>query len=101
MAIQTDVKVTKPLVATGVFQTQTDANCTFRTRIKAIYVVKAASAGSVVVRDGAGGPVLLEVPTSANAGIPVVWTFPGQGIIASNGLHGTLTNVASATIVYG
>jgi len=102
MAMQTDVKVTKPLAATGVFKTQSDADCTFRTRVKGIYVKNGASAGSVVVADGQGGNVLFTIQTSPTADtgdfyIPV----PDQGILAENGLYGTLTNTASITIFYG
>ena len=102
MAMQTDVKSTKPLAATGVFKTQSDANCTFRTRIKAIYAVCGASAGSVVITDGNGGSTLLtlETPTVANAG-SVYFLVPDQGILAENGLYGTVTNTASITIFYG
>ena len=42
MAMQTDVKSTKPLTATGVFKTQSDADVAFRTRIKGIYVKNGA-----------------------------------------------------------
>ena len=102
MAMQTDVKVTKPLAATGMFKTQTDADVTFRTRVKGIYVKNGASAGSVVVADGQGGDVLftLQTSTAADTGdfyIPV----PDQGVLAENGLHGTLTNTASITVFYG
>jgi hypothetical protein len=102
MAMQTDVKVTKPLTATGVLKTQSDADCAFRTRVKGIYIQNGASAGSVVIADGQGGNVLFTIntPTAANAGdlyIPV----PDQGILAENGLYGTVTNTASITIFYG
>lgn len=102
MAMQTDVKVTKPLAATGVFKTQSDADCTFRTRVKGIYVKNGTLAGSVVVAEGQGGPVLftLDTSTAADTGdfyIPV----PDQGVLAQNGLHGTLTNTASITLFYG
>ena len=102
MAMQSDVKVTKPLAATGVFKTQADADCAFRARVKGIYVQNGVNAGSVVVSDGQGGNVLftLNTPTAANSGdlyIPV----PDQGILAENGLYGTVTNAASITIFYG
>ncbi len=102
MAMQTDVKSTKPLAATGVFKTQSDANCAFRTRIKGIYAVCGTSAGTVVITDGSGGNVLLTVdtPTVANAG-SIYFLVPDQGILAENGLYGTLTNTASITIFYG
>jgi hypothetical protein len=100
--MQTDVKSTKPLAATGVFKTQTDADCSFRTRIKAIYAVCGASAGSVVITDGNGGNTLLTVntPAVADAG-SVYFLVPDQGILAENGLYGTVTNTASTVIFYG
>ena len=102
MAMQTDVKSTKPLAATGVFKTQTDANCAFRTRIKAIYAVCGTSAGSVVITDGQSGATLLTLntPAVADAG-SVYFLVPDQGILAENGLYGTVTNTASTVIFYG
>ena len=102
MAMQTDVKSTKPLESTGVFKTQTDANVSFRTRIKGIYAVCGASAGSVVITDGQSGSTLLTLttPTATNAG-SIYMLVPDQGILAENGLYGTVTNTASITIFYG
>ena len=102
MAMQTDVKSTKPLASTGVFKTQSNANCAFRTRIKGIYAVCGASAGSVVITDGQSGDVLLTVntPAVADAG-SIYFLVPDQGILAENGLYGTVTNTASTVIFYG
>lgn len=102
MAMQTDVKSTKPLDATGVFKTQSNADCAFRTRIKGIYAVCGTSAGSVVITDGQSGNVLLTLntPTVANAG-SVYMLVPDQGLLAENGLYGTVTNTASVTLFYG
>lgn len=102
MAMQGDVNSTKPLAATGVFKTQADADCTARTRIKGVYAVCGASAGSVVITDGNGGATLLTVntPTAANAG-SVYFLLPDQGILAENGLYATVTNTASTVIFYG
>jgi hypothetical protein len=102
MAMQTDVKSTKPLTTTGVFKTQADDDTAFRTRIKTIYSVCGASTGSVEISDGQGGPVLLTLntPTVANAG-SVYFLVPDQGILAENGLYGTVTNTASTVIFYG
>lgn len=101
MAMQTDVKATKPLTATGVFKTQSDADCDFRTRIKGIYMVCGATAGSVALSDGATGSTLLTVnsPTASNAG-SVYMILPGEGILAENGLYGAVTNAASVTLFY-
>jgi hypothetical protein len=102
MAVQTDVKSTKPLASTGVFKTQSNADCTFRTRIKGVYAVCGTDAGSVVITDGNGGNTLLTVntPTVANAG-SVYFLVPDQGILAENGLYATVTNTASTVIFYG
>ena len=102
MAMQTDVKSTQPLTSTGVFKTQSNADCAFRTRIKGIYAVCGASAGSVVISDGQSGSTLLTLttPTAANAG-SIYMLVPDQGILAENGLYGTVTNAASITIFYG
>ena len=102
MAMQTDVKSTQPLTSTGVFKTQANDNCGFRTRVKGIYAVCGASAGSVVITDGDGGNTLLTLntPTAANAG-SIYMLVPDQGILAENGLYGTVTNTASITVFYG
>ena len=102
MTMQTDVKSTQPLTSTGVFKTQSNADCAFRTRIKGIYCVNGASAGSVVITDGQGGNTLLTLntPTAANAGSTYM-LVPDQGILAENGLYGTVTNTASITLFYG
>lgn len=102
MAMQTDVKSTQPLAATGVFKTQSNADCGFRTRIKGIYAVCGTSAGSIVITDGNGGNTLLTIntPAVADAG-SVYFLVPDQGVLAENGLYGTVTNTASTVIFYG
>lgn len=102
MAMQTDVKSTKPLVENGPFKTQSDNDIGFRTRIKGIYASCGTSAGSVVITDGDGGSTLftMATPTAASAGTVYI-IMPDQGILAENGLYGTVTNTASITIFYG
>jgi hypothetical protein len=102
MAMQTDVKSTKPLTSTGVFKTQTDANCSFRTRVKGIYAVCGTNAGSVILSNGSGGAILLTIntPTVASAG-SVYMLVPDQGLLAESGLYGTVDNTASVTLFYG
>jgi hypothetical protein len=102
MAMQYDVKAAKPLTATGQVQDQADNNLS-RVRIKAIYGVSGASAGSVVFRDGgATGPILmtLNTPTAANSG--TFWLpLPGEGILVQIDLHVTIADVASVLVIYG
>lgn len=102
MAMQTDVKATKPLTSTGVFKTQSNADCGFRTRIKGLYCTNGSSAGSVVISDGQGGATLLTINTPAAANADgVYFLIPDQGILAENGLYGTVTNTASIVLFYG
>lgn len=101
MAMQTDVKATKSLTATGVFKTQANADIGFRTRIKGIYYTNGATAGSIVITDGQGGATLLSLDTPAAANADGLYMLvPDQGILAENGLYGTLTNVASVVLFY-
>lgn len=101
MAMQFDVKVTKPLTSTGAFKDQGN-NSVGRARIKAMYAVTGLNAGSVVITDGQSGDTLvtLNTPTAANAGA-VHMLLPGEGILAQTGLYGTVDNVASIMIFYG
>ena len=101
MAMQYDVKASKPLTTTGAFLDQNNSNLT-RTRIKALYSVCGASAGSVVISDGSAGETLLtlNVPTAANAGYVYI-ILPGEGILSTNGAYGTNVNVASTVLFYG
>ena len=98
MAMQTDVKATAPLTSTGPFVTTTGANVTFRTRIKAIYAVCGATAGSVVFSSGTETLFTLNTPAS---GPPIYLLLPGEGILAENGVSGAVTNAASAVVFYG
>jgi len=100
--MQTDVKSTQPLTATGVFKDQPNNDITYRTRIKGIYATCGASAGSVTITNGNGGATLLTLntPTAANAG-SIYMLVPDQGILAENGLYGTVVNTASITVFYG
>lgn len=97
--MQTDVKATAPLTTTGPFSTGA-ANITFRTRIKAIYALCGASAGSVVITSGAETLFTMNTPAAANTG-DVYIILPGQGILAENGLSGTVTNATSVVVFYG
>ena len=101
MAMQTDVKATAPLTATGSFLDQ-GTNALARVRIKGIYAVCGASAGSVVIANGNGGSTLLTLntPTAANAG-SIYMALPGEGILAESAVYGTVTNTTSTVLFYG
>ena len=101
--MQYDVLATKPLTSTGNFKDQGNYDIN-RTRIKTVYAINGASAGSVVIREGgASGNIVLTVETAASgtAGYTII-PLPGEGILVKTGtMHGTVTNTTSITLIYG
>ena len=99
--MQTDVLVSVPLTATGQFTDQASATIG-RARIKAVYMIPSATAGSVVFKNGgASGTTIMTLNTVASATQPTYVLFPGEGVLFSTNVHGTVTNVGSITIFYG
>ena len=99
--MQYDVLATQPLTSTGNFLDQ-NGFAIGRARIKSIYAVNGGSAGSVVIRNGATGKTLITVNTAASstAGYTII-PIPGEGILADDALHGTVTATTSITLIYG
>ena len=101
MSMQTDVLASVPLTNTGQFTNQAPT-ALGRTRVKAVYIVPASSAGSVIFKNGgSGGTVVMTLNTVASATQPTYLIFPGEGVLFSTNVHGTVTNVGSVTIFYG
>jgi len=101
MSMQTDVLASVPLTATGQFTNQTPTALA-RTRVKAVYMVPTGTAGSVVFKDGgASGTTVMTLNTVASATQPTYLIFPGEGVLFSTNVHGTVANVGSVTIFYG
>ena len=104
MSMQTDVQASAPLTSTGQVTNNAASPANLgRLRIKSLYVIPGASAGSVVFRDGgSGGAILLTLntPAVANAGAYSV-IIPGEGILAETNLHGTVTTTTSVVVFYG
>ena len=99
--MQYDVLATQPLTSTGNFLDQNGFPIG-RARIKSIYAINGANAGSVVIRNGATGKILLTLNTAASAAAGfTVWPTPGEGILADDALHGTITNTTSIVLIYG
>jgi len=100
--MQYDVLATKPLALTGAFLDQNN-NAIQRARIKSIYIVNGETAGSLVIREGgSGGKILITVNTAASASAGfTIWPIQGEGILCESALHGTVSNIASATLIYG
>ena len=96
-----DVLASVPLTGTGQFTNQTPV-ALGRTRVKAVYMIPSGTAGSVIFKDGgSGGTVVMTLNTVASATQPTDLLFAGEGILFSSNVHGTVTNVTSATIFYG
>ena len=102
MGMQTDVKATKPLTSSGDFEDQNN-NTVGPCRVKGIYTINAAAAGSVVLRDGASdGPVLWDLATPTQASLGALYIeLPGEGIRAETSLYGVVTGTTSVVVVYG
>ena len=101
MAMQTDVLASQALTSTGQFTDQASANIG-RARVKAVYMVPSGTAGSVVFKNGgSGGTAVMTLNTVASATQPTYLILPGEGVLFSTNVHGTVTNVGSVTIFYG
>ena len=99
--MQTDVLVSVPITSSGQFTDQTPTALT-RCRVKALYIIPSATAGSLVLRDGgSGGAVKATFNTVASASQPTFILFPGEGLVFQTAVYGAVTNLGSAIIFYG
>lgn len=72
-----------------------------RNRVKGLYLVAGANAGSIVLKDGgSSGTVRLDIATPAGADDIYVF-IPGDGILFETNVYAALTNVTSVTVFYG
>lgn len=101
MSMQTDVKASIPLTATGQVQGVGAADLG-RVRVKGLYAVGTAVAGSVALRNsvGAGGTVFWTMDTPAVIGATYI-PLPDEGILFEAGVHATIANVTTFTLFYG
>jgi len=101
MAMQTDVQASVPITGDGLFTDQA-ANNLGRTRVKSIYIVPGASAGSIVFKDGgASGTTVMTINTVASATQPTYMLMPAQGVLFTTNVYADVTNIGSVTIFYG
>lgn len=100
--MQTDVLASAVLTADGVMNDQA-GNAIGRCRVKGIYIVPAAGAGSVTLKDGStsGGSNRITVNTIANSTSTNWVLMPGEGILFRTGIYADVTDVASVMVVYG
>ena len=101
MGMQTDVQASQVLTADGQFTNQASATIG-RARIKAVYIVPSATAGSIVFKDGGtSGTTVLTLNTVASATQPTYLILPGEGVLFSTNLYADVTSIGSVTIFYG
>lgn len=100
MSMQTDVLASAPITGDGQFKDQATNNIG-RCRVKAIYIVPTAVAGSLVLKDGgASGATKATINTVASATQPTYLLMPGEGLLFQTNVYGDITDVGSATIFY-
>ena len=75
----------------------------YRVRVKTVYGLAGASAGSVKFYNGtdATGTLLLEIDTPAGTANTFLLPIPGEGILFTTGVYVDVTNITGVTIVYG
>ena len=99
--MQTDVLASIPITTSGQFTDQGTTNRA-RCRVKAIYIVPSATAGSLILRDGGSSSTIkITVNTVASASQPTYMLMPGEGLVFQTAVYGTVSNLGSATIIYG
>lgn len=99
--MQTDILASVPLSASGQFTNQAAANIG-RCRVKAVLIIPSGTAGTLVLKDGgSGGTTVATFNTPASATQPMHILLPGEGLLFSTAVYGTLTSVGFATVFYG
>jgi hypothetical protein len=101
MGMQTDVLASGVRTTDGQLQDQA-TNDLGRVRVKAIYIVPAAGAGSVVFKDGgASGTTKLTVNTLASSTAPNYLLLPGEGLLFQTNVYVDVTDIGSVMVFYG
>jgi hypothetical protein len=75
----------------------------YRVRVKAIYGVSGASAGSVKFYNGTdtSGTLLIDIDTPVGTGNNFYMMIPGEGVLFETGVYVDVTNITGVTIYYG
>jgi hypothetical protein len=101
MGMQTDILASQVRTTTGQFLAQNGGNIG-RARVKAIYIIPKAAAGSIVLRDGgATGPIKSTVNTLLNSTSPTYLLMAGEGLLFNSDIHVTVTDIESVMVFYG
>lgn len=100
MAMQTDVLASGVRTTDGQLQDQAGNNLG-RVRVKAIYIIPAAGAGSVVFKDGgASGSTRITINTLASSTAPDYILLPGEGLLFLTDVYVDVSTIASVMVFY-
>ena len=100
MAQQTDVLASQPATADGQLLDQSGGNLV-RCRVKSVLIIGAATAGSVVFKDGgASGTTIMTINTIASAANPQYMLLPGEGLLFRTDVYVDVTSIGSVTVFY-
>ena len=101
MTMQTDILASAIRTDDGVVNNQA-GDALGRVRIKAVYIVPAAGAGSVVFKDGgASGTTRMTLNTVGSATQPTYLLLPGEGLLFSTSVYVDVTSIGSVMVFYG
>jgi hypothetical protein len=101
MGMQTDVLASQARTDDGQLLDQA-GNTIGRARIKSIYIVPAAGAGSVVFKDGgASGTTKFTINTLASSSSPNYMLLPGEGVLFTTNIYVDVTTIGSVMVFYG
>ena len=101
MGMQTDILASAVRTDDGVVNNQA-GDALGRVRIKGVYIVPAASAGSVVFKDGgASGTTRMTLNTVGSATQPTYLLLPGEGILFDTSVYVDVTSIGSVMVFYG
>lgn len=101
MAMQTNVLASQVRTTDGQL-TDFGGNTIGRCRLKGVYIVPSASAGSVVFKDGgASGTTKMTLNTVASATQPTYMLFPGEGVLFTSDVYVDVTSIGSVMAFYG
>jgi len=101
MGMQTDVLASQAQTDDGQLLDQA-GNTIGRARIKSVYIVPAAGAGSVVFKDGgASGTTKITINTLASSSSPNYMLLPGEGVLFTTNIYVDVTTIGSVMVFYG
>jgi hypothetical protein len=100
--MQTDILASAVRTTDGVMNDQA-GNAIERCRVKAVYIVPTAAAGTVVLKDGTSGSGTTKITLNTLASSTAVdyILMPGEGLLFRTGVYADLTDVASVMVIYG